>query len=130
IYLGFRIQDAENISDTIGRIEKLAKWYIANSSSFLATEHEIRTFLVIPFLHALGWSSQRIGIEYAINQKKLDLILFSDASRSKPQILIETKRMFEGSVHAIEQAMNYCDNLPELKDVKTFVVTDGLRYWL
>ena len=128
IDIGFRIIDAENTSKTIGRVEKLANWYLNNSIG--STEHEIRTFLVIPFLQALGWSPQKMGIEVSINRNKLDIILYSDNKRTDPNIVIETKRMWEGSVQAISQSIRYLDNNEQLSKVGTFIVTDGLRYWL
>jgi len=125
---GFRIRDAENTSKTIEQIEKLANWYLKNRIS--STEHEIRTFLVVPFLQALGWSPQKIGIEVTINRSKIDIMLFSDNARKKPKILVETKKMWDGSSEAIKQSMNYLNKSSELNNVSKFIVTDGLRYWL
>ena len=53
-----------------------------------------------------------------------------DANRAKPHILVETKSMWSGSNTATEQAKNYLLTKDFLKNVKSFVVTDGLRYWL
>lgn len=126
---GHRISDAENVRNTIHRVEKLANWYITNHKTIVATEHEIRTFLVVPFLDALGWSSQLISIEKSVERKKLDILLHDNSDRANPKILIETKNMFEGSALAISQAKSYLQ-LNALKNVVSFCVTDGFRYWL
>ncbi len=128
INLGLRIQDAENTSRTIEQVEKLANWYLNHKLS--GTEHEIRTFLVIPFLQALGWSPQKIGIEVSVNRSKLDIVLFRDNNREHPKIIVETKKMGDGSRAAIRQMKNYLSNNTELLNIRNFIVTDGLRYWL
>ncbi len=121
---GMRVRDAETTSHIIRQIEKLAKWYISNKIN--ASEHEIRTFLVVPFLQALGWSPQKIGIE----KNKIDILLYEDHERQKPSILIETKSMWSGSLHAVKQAQRYIHSVDIAKNINQFIVTDGLRYWL
>ncbi len=49
---------AELIASTIWQIRKLASWYQRRGSN--VGEHEIRTFLIVPLLLALGWAEQRI----------------------------------------------------------------------
>ena len=128
--LGYPILNAENIARTIQRIGKLAKWYQKNYKQLKMSEHEIRTFLVVPFLEALGWAAQHIGIEVQLSRKKMDIVLYHDAERERPFILIETKNMFTGSALAVSQSIRYLKELTELDNVKYFMVTDGLKYWL
>lgn len=132
IHAGMRVGDAENTSQTINRIEKLAKWYgnLKQEDDLEATEHEIRTFLVIPFLDALGWAPQKIAIEKSFDRKKIDILLYQDSRRLEPSILIETKSMWTGSAEAIIQAENYIKEIDSLSYLNRFIVTDGLRYWL
>lgn len=125
---GIRITDAENVSQTIRRTEKLAKWYLSQPQ-LAAGEHEIRTFLVVPLLEALGWSPQQIRIEQTFSRKKLDLVLYAHPTDELPCMLIETKRMYQGSANAIEQAKAYIRNVEGLKHLRVFIVTDGVRYW-
>lgn len=125
---GIRISDAEHVSQTIRRTEKLAKWYLSQPQ-LAAGEHEIRTFLVVPLLEALGWSPQQIRIEKTFSKKKLDLVLYARPTDELPCMLIETKRMYQGSANAIEQAKEYIENVDELKHLNVFIVTDGVRYW-
>jgi hypothetical protein len=46
----------------ISRIQRLARWYSRRAG--WVSEHEIRTFLIVPLPLALGWPEQRINIEY------------------------------------------------------------------
>lgn len=124
---GLRIEDAENTLQTLLRVEKLSKWYLSKGSRFPSSEHEIRSFLVIPVLYALGWSYQRMAVEF----NHLDIALFPDSNRDFPEIIIETKSMWTGSVYGINQVKRYLDEKRKLlKKVKSIIITDGLTYWL
>ncbi len=122
---GFRINDAINTSQTIERVEKLASWYRTSGLKNIS-EHEIRTYLVIPFLEALGWPPQKMAIEW----NKVDILLFKDVARQAPYILVETKSMWTGSNNARVQALGYLNNKEGLEKVDRFIITDGLHYWL
>jgi hypothetical protein len=128
VWVGVRTSDAENISKTIRRIERLAHWYLGQKDLW-AGEHEIRTFLVVPLLDALGWAPQQIRIEKEVGRKKMDLLLYASPQDERPCLLIETKRMYEGSAQAIAQALWYIENLDGLNHLTTYCVTDGIRYW-
>ncbi len=123
IDLGLRVPDAENVSDTINRIKILTEWYLRNDPD--VGEHEIRTFLVVPFLLSLGWSEQKIKYEYL----KVDLALFQYPFRrnenKSPKILIETKTFNDGLAYAESQIKNYASNFPE---VNILISTNGFRY--
>jgi len=123
INAGIRISDAQNITNTIARIITLVEWYIKNDPDVL--ELELRTFLVIPFLLSLGWSEQKIKIEY----NNIDIALFSKPfqkkSKSQPQIIIETKSFSDGLSLAKEQSEKYAKNYP---DCKKMITTNGFRY--
>lgn len=120
---GIRIQDSENISTTIRRIIDLAKWYQRNDK--YAKEHEIRTFLVIPLIIALGWSEQKIKIEY----NKIDIAIFKKSFtgnyKDTPYIIVETKTFEDGLSFTKEQLSRYTDNYPTCKYA---VATNGIRY--
>lgn len=122
---GIRIQDAENISKTIERIIKLAHWYTQNDYEVL--EHEIRTFLVIPLLISLGWSEQKLKIEY----NNIDVAIFSKPFKGNykesPNIIIETKRFHDGLYYATEAAKYYAK---EYKPCNLLIATNGYRYKL
>ena len=83
INMGMRVDDAENTVRTISKVEKLANWY--NNENHITSEHEIRAFLVIPLLYALGWSYQKMAVEY----NHIDIALFPTIDRKMPKIIVE-----------------------------------------
>ncbi len=124
---GKRIEDAENTVRTLQKVEKLAEWYLKQGDEFPSSEHEIRAFLVIPILHALGWSYQKMAVEY----DNLDIVLFADVKRQTPKILIETKSMWTGSVYGVNQVKGYLKSKDAiLNKLEKVVITDGITYWL
>jgi len=120
---GLRLSDAETVIQTIWRIRRLAQWYRKHGSDL--SEHEIRTFLIVPILLALGWSEQKMKIEW----KNTDLSLFSQAyNRSnEPYMILESKRMGEGLDYAKRQVAKYSQYCPSCRHI---VVSDGVRYSL
>lgn len=116
---------AVEIQQTIWRIRRLARWY--GRKAGWVSEHEIRTFLIVPLLLALGWPEQRINIEY----EHLDIALWDrtfDHEEARLATVIETKKLWVGlDGGPTEQAKGYaarydhCDRL---------VVSDGFRYKL
>jgi hypothetical protein len=121
---GLRIQDSENIAQTINRVSRLARWYGDNDYDVL--EHEIRTFLVIPLLISLGWSEQKIKIEF----DHIDIAVFSrpytkkDASKD-PYMIIETKSFKDGLYFAQDQAFKYAT---KYSDCGLLLLTNGYIY--
>ena len=120
---GLRIQDAENIAQTIQRIIKLTKWY--HDNDYWVLEHEIRTFLVIPLLISLGWSEQKIKIEY----NKIDIAIFKNSFtgdyKTNPSIIVETKRFNDGLSFTSLQALHYSK---DYSVCKKFITTNGFLY--
>jgi len=120
---GIRIFDAENIVNTINRIIVLINWYKEYDPSVL--EYELRTFVVVPFLFSLGWSEQKIKLEY----NKIDIAIFSNIYNSKksnqPKIIIETKTFDDGLYFAQNQIEQYAKNYPKCNLI---VTTNGYRY--
>lgn len=124
---GLPVEQAENMTRTIARVRKVGDWYL-NTKNQYASEHEIRTFLVIPFLQSLGWPAQRIGIEVADSGKKrIDIVLYNDPMRENPIALIETKKIWSGLDQAFHQLENYSK---QYSTVKYLITTTGLRYVL
>jgi len=107
------------------RLRRLADWYARVGEGL--GEHEIRTFVVIPLLLALGWPEQRIRIEY----KHADIALFSlpfSYRHAKVQRIVETKRVYAAlGSSPVAQAARYADSEPACDSI---VVTDGFRWKL
>ncbi len=89
----------------------------------LPAEDEIVGHLVIPFLKALGWRPEHIGIKWRF----IDVALFERLPRVPENVrfVIEAKQVGTGIEGALEQARGYIQALRVPRDV---VVTDGIRY--
>ena len=86
-------------------------------------EDELVAHFVVPFLEALGWPSERIGVKW----RDIDVAVFRDLPRTPENchLVIEAKRLGAGVEGALGQAMGYVKALGVPRDV---VVTDGVRY--
>lgn len=120
---GLRPADAETVIQTIWRVRRLARWYQSYGSDL--SEHEIRTFLIAPIMLALGWSEQKIKIEW----KNTDMSFFSQIYRrsEEPCMILESKRIHEGLDYAEKQLIRYAKNFPECRRL---VASDGIRFQL
>ena len=123
---GISIKSAEEMTRTIIRVKKLGLWYTKTKNRYSA-EHEIRTFLVIPFFQSLGWPAQKIAIELGIPSKKIDIVLYNDADKEHPIAFVETKKIDSGLEFAYRQLLGYVENFPS---VEYLITTTGLRYAL
>ena len=90
--------------DNIGELVRLAKWY---QRSNMPSEHETVTYLVVPLLRSLGWTPQRMAIEW----NKVDLALFKRLPRNDDSLtaVVEGKRMDASSLTVMSQAMSYAE---------------------
>lgn len=125
---GLKISQSEVLATTFNQVRKLAKYYLSNFDCKNVNEDQVRSFLVIPFLLALGWSEQQLFLEYKIGKKKADIVCFDKPCHrtdKKAQILVEVKKLSEGLNNAIDQAFFYAKNLG---NVKTICVTNGFCY--
>lgn len=121
---GLRPADAETVIQTIGRVRRLAKWYSIRGRDI--SEHETRTFLIMPVLLALGWSEQKLKIEW----NNLDVAFF-DGVYGKADthciMILESKRMWEGLSYAEWQIKRYSEKFPLCSRL---VISDGVCYRL
>lgn len=122
---GLRPANAETVIQAIWRVRRLARWYRDHGRNI--SEHETRTFLIVPILLALGWSEQKMKIEW----NNLDIAFFPDVYGRKttpPCIMIlESKRMWEGLSYAEGQVKRYQKEFPECSRL---IVSDGICYRL
>jgi hypothetical protein len=103
----------------------LAQWY---SEYQQPSESETVAHLVVPLLLALGWTPQRIALEFHQSGKgRADLALYANGNRSKykPIVLIEAKKYKSSCMTAEPQVKSYSE---KVEDVRRLVVTDGIRY--
>ena len=104
----------------IGELTRIAKWY---QRSEMPSEHETVAYLVVPLLRALGWTPQRMAVEW----NHVDVALFERLPRvdESLRVLVEAKRMDNSCLSAASQAMSYAETRPQCRRL---IVTDGLRY--
>ena len=91
-------------------------------------EHETRTFLVAPLLHALGWSERQIKIELACDGGRVDIALFRENFKNDNRdcvAVIETKAFHIGLDYADTQAKIYAKNFPSCE---ALITTNGHCY--
>lgn len=104
----------------IGELTRIAKWYQrANKPS----EHETVAYLVVPLLRALGWTPQRMAVEW----NHVNVALFERLPRGDEtlRVVVEAKRMDNSCLSAMSQAMSYSNGKAACHRL---IVTDGLRY--
>ncbi len=123
---GLRAADAEKLVSTIGYVRRLARWYRDHGTDI--SEHETRTFLIVPVLLALGWSEQKIKIEW----NNLDIAFFSSPYNKRTEetdciMILESKRMWEGLSYAERQVKKYQIDFP---NCLRLIVSDGVYYRL
>jgi hypothetical protein len=120
---------AEQLTEALGRIRLLARYYYHKCPWEQVREHETRTFLVAPLLMALGWSEQQTKIEFpAGSGNRADIVLYSLPFHIVEKIcvmVIEAKGFSEGLDYAPDQAMRYAKIFPECN---TLVATNGYCY--
>jgi len=123
---GLRPKDAEDLAQTIARIRRLVRWYWSYGADI--KEHETRAFLILPLLFALGWSEQKIKIEW----KATDIAFFEKLYSRKRNLnncimILESKRFWGGLTYAKRQAEKYAKNFPNCRHL---IVSDGCVYKL
>lgn len=109
------------LSNEIGELARIASWYRRSDSA--PSEHETVAYLVVPLLRALGWTPQRMAVEW----NAMDVALFERLPR-EPQHLcavVEAKKMSNACLGASSQAAGYAQGKPRCLRL---IVTDGMRY--
>ena len=104
----------------IGELTRIAKWYWQFGPP---SEHETVAYLVAPLLRALGWTPQRMAVEW----RSVDLALFERLPREDEslRVVVEAKKMGSSCLSAVSQASQYADGREQCNRL---IVTDGIRY--
>jgi len=113
-----------NLLNEIAELIRIAKWYQnSNKTSGKPSEHETVAYLVVPLLRALGWTPQRMAVEW----NYVDVALFEQLPRIDEtlRVVVEAKKMDNSCLNAISQAKSYAEGKPACHRL---IVTDGLRY--
>ena len=110
----------KNLVDVIGDLQRIAKWY---KNLPAPSEFETEAYLVIPLLRALGWTPQKMAIEW----NRVDIALFDKLPREDNTLIavVEAKRKDNSCLTAFSQAQQYSVNKSRCNRL---IVTDGIRY--
>ena len=110
-----------NLLNEIGEFIRIANWYSHEKQK--PSESETVNYLVVPLLRALGWTPQRMAIEW----NKIDIALFSSLPRKEDflSVVVEAKKMRASCLSALSQARDYA---LDANNCRRIIVTDGLRY--
>lgn len=110
----------ETLSKEIDELTRIAKWYKKYDNP---SEFETVAYLAIPLLRALGWTPQKMAIEW----NKVDIALFSQLPREDAtlSVVVEAKKKGNSCLTAFSQAQNYAEGKQKCMRL---IVTDGLRY--
>lgn len=121
---------AEDVIRAFMRVRRLGRWYEdhweeRDKAEEDISEHETRTFLIAPLLLALGWSEQRLKIEW----NKIDIAFFETNYRpgDSPIMILESKKLYHPLLGAQKQAKDYAE---KYLSCKKFLVSNGIRYLL
>lgn len=129
IRLGLRASSAEDLTHALKRIRLLAKYYYDNCPWESVREHEIRTYLIVPLLLALGWSEQQMKIELPLHdRRRADVACFSSpyaGDNDDCALLIESKGFSQGLGYAADQASEYAR---QFSKCHTILVSNGYCY--
>ena len=113
------------ISTLTGQLKDLiamAKWYQKGANP---SEAETISHLVVPLLNVLGWSPQKMAIEW----NYIDIALFSKLPRENKNlsVVLEAKPKGYSCLTAKSQAQTYAERHGK-ESCKRLILTDGLRY--
>lgn len=126
---GVSSNSIEYLKGIIDDLQMIARWY-DNDTNLKPSEFETEAYLIIPILRKLGWTPQKMALEYKSEKekgKRIDIALFSNLPRSTENIvaLVEAKRKGNSVFYAFQQAKDYAKTKPA---INRLIVTDGIRY--
>jgi hypothetical protein len=118
---GISSNSIEILTREFDELRRIAKWYL--SSKETPSEFETVSYLVVPILRALGWTPQKMAVEW----NKVDVALFDELPRKDKNlsVVVEAKKKGNSCLSAKGQAQGYAQGKG---NCKRLIVTDGLRY--
>ena len=113
----------DRITHEVDDLVRIYNWYNKKAVN-RPSEHETVAYLVVPFLRALGWTPQKMAIEWG----RTDVALFKDLPRSEETLacVVEVKNLGSSCLKGKLQAEGYVKKWG--RTCNRFVLTDGLRY--
>jgi hypothetical protein len=110
----------ESLVSVIDDLQMIAKWYKSVDN---VSEFETETYLIIPLLRALGWTPQKMAVEW----NNVDIAIFNRLPRTADTLIavVEAKKKGNSCLRAYSQAYNYAK---DKVNCNRLIVSDGLRY--
>jgi hypothetical protein len=120
---GISSNSIENLLREIDELIRIAKWYKKFHQYGKPSEFETVAYLVIPLLRALGWTPQKMAVEW----NNVDVALFNQLPRADQNltVVVEAKKIDNSCLSAFSQAEQYAKGKTACERL---IVTDGLRY--
>ena len=117
----------DNLVSRLESIQRVASWYETEDKKpeGRPSESETVTYLVMPFLSALGWSHQTAAIEW----RNVDIALFERMPSNDKTLscVVEVKVPESSTFSHLGQAKEYAMGKGR-NHCKRLIVTDGIRY--
>lgn len=112
----------EKLTTEIDELIRISKWYQRTGGP---SEAETVAYLAIPLLRSLGWTPQKMAIEW----RSVDIALFSTLPRidSNLTVVVEAKQKDYSCLNAHSQAKTYAEQ-DGRNTCNRLIVTDGVRY--
>jgi type I site-specific restriction endonuclease len=103
----------------------IARWYQRAAAE--VSEHETIAYLSAPLLQCLGWSPQKMAIEWGT----VDIALFDELPRIDEHLtaVIEAKKFDDPIRTAFDQASRYAEQSGRER-CRRIVLTDGIKYYV
>jgi hypothetical protein len=125
-YLFDRGTAADNIDALTSRMTdlvRIASWY--ERAKMQPAERETVAYLVVPLLRSLGWTPQRMAIEW----NRIDIALFNSLPRADENLIaaVEAKKRGRTCFTSSTQVFGYVSQ-PERRHCIRAISTEGLRY--
>lgn len=102
---------------------RIASWY--GRSGVQPAERETVAYLVVPLLRSLGWTPQRMAIEW----NRIDIALFDALPRNDSNLVaaVEAKKRYRTCFTSSTQVFGYASQLGRERCLRA-VSTEGLGY--
>ncbi|MCF8011586.1 MAG: hypothetical protein K9L17_08940 [Clostridiales bacterium] len=112
----------KNLTEQIDELIFISKWYHRTGNP---SETETTAYLVIPLLRSLGWTPQKMAMEWC----SVDVALFNTLPRHDENlsVVVEVKQQGRSCFNAQSQAQSYAQQSGR-ESCGRLIVTDGLRY--
>ena len=123
---GVASDSIKTLASEIEEFVRVGEWY--RREDVQPSEDETRAYLVIPLLRALGWTPQKMAVEWSIERsRRMDIALFGAMPRKDEHLsaVVEVKKLGDACLPAAAQASDYAAGRVACKRI---IVTDGHRY--